>query len=209
MFLFAPSSFFRRTPSPGHGRFPNIKSDIIVKPVAENIFSPILEQEKKYDIILVGNYNPKVDKGHDFAFKLIPKDYKILCAGIVPRKVRKMYPHVSFTGWLPRNKLPRLYAQSKIAIVCCGMIDSCPRVIPEAIACDCPILVLDRINFNQDKYITDQTGILTNEKYFVEDLTEMIEKYKEFFPNYYYKENLSLKTSANNILRYVARKKYE
>lgn len=183
--------------------FPTIKSDLIVKPVAENIFKPISNKEKKYDIILVGNYNLKVNKGHDFAFERIPKHYKILCAGIVPKKIRRKYPNVEFTGWLPRKRLPELYAQSKVAIVCCGTVDSCPRVIPEAIACNCPILVLDRINFSHKKYINEQTGILTNENNFVKDLIKMIGDYKQFSPSVYYKNNLSLEISSKKILELI------
>ena len=186
---------------------PNVKSDLIIKPVAENIFKPVSNQEKKYDIILVGNYNPRVDKGHDFAFKRIPRHYKVLCAGIVPKKIRRKYPNVDFTGWLPRNELPKLYAQSKIAIICCGTIDSCPRVIPEAIACNCPILVLDRINFSHEKYITKQTGKLTNENNFVKDLSDMIKEYRNLSPNNYYRENLSLEISSKRILENLKERK--
>lgn len=182
--------------------FPAIKSNLIIKPVAENIFKPV-EADKKYDIILVGNYNKRVDKGHDFAFKKIPSSYRVLCAGIVPKKIRQKYPNVDFTGWIPRKELPKLYAQSKIAIVCCGTIDSCPRVIPEAIACDCPILVLDRINFSHKKYVTEKTGVLTNEQNFVKDLTVMVNRYRDFSPYSYYKNNLSLEVSSNRILKSI------
>ncbi len=185
--------------------FPTVKSDLIIKPVAENIFKTVVA-EKKYDIILVGNYNPRVDKGHDFAFQRIPKNYKVLCAGIVPKKIRQKYPNVDFTGWLPRNKLPKLYAKSKVAIVCCGTIDSCPRVIPEAIACDCPILVLDRINFSHERYINEQTGILTNENNFAKDLIRIIGEYGKFSPHEYYIKNLSLEISSKRILKLVKEK---
>ena len=188
--------------------FPMIRSDLIVKPVAENIFKPV-KAEKEYDIILVGNYNPKVDKGHDFAFKRIPKHCKILCAGIVPKKIRKKYPHVKFTGWLPRKDLPIFYAQSKVAIVCCGTIDSCPRVIPEAIACNCPILALDRINFSHEKYITEQTGKLTNERKFIKDLVVMIDTYKDFSPFKYYLDNLSIEISSKRIMKEIKGEKNE
>lgn len=185
--------------------FPNIKSDLIVKPVAENIFKPSQEQNKKYDIILVGNYNPRVDKGHDFAFTRIPKHYKVICAGIVPKKIRRKYLHIKFTGWIPRRDVSSLYAQSKIAVICCGTIDSCPRVIPEAIACNCPILVLDRIKFSHEKYISDETGLLTNEQNFNKDLEKTVKEYEKFSPNSYYKKKLSLQVSSNKILESIRR----
>lgn len=183
-------------------KFPTVKSDLIIKPVAENIFKPV-SKEKYYDVILVGNYNAKVDKGHDFAFSRIPINYKILCAGIVPDKIKRKYPHVTFTGWLSRDRLPNLYARSKVAVVCCGTVDSCPRIIPEAIACNCPILVLDRINFSHKRYITEQTGLLTNENNFAEDLTRMIGEYDKFSPYEYYMKNLSLEISSKRILELV------
>lgn len=183
---------------------PKTRVEILIKPVAENIFKPVAENIfKKYDIILVGNYNSRVDKGHDFAFKRIPKNYKILCAGIVPKNIRRKYSHVKFTGWLPRKRLPKLYSQSKIAIVCCGTIDSCPRVIPEALACDCPLLVLDRVNFWREKYINDKTGRLSSKADFMKNLEWMVKNYQDFSPYNYYKDNLSLQISVDRLNDYI------
>lgn len=183
--------------------FPIIKSDLLIKSAAENIFYPRPKNEKMYDVILVGNYNPRIDKGHDFAFSRIPKKYKIICIGIVPKKIIKKYSHVEFTGWIPRKKIPDFYALSKTSVICCGEIDSCPRVIPEAIACGCPILVLDRVNFNHKKYVTQQTGILTNKNRFSDDVKYMVENYKDFTSYEYYKENLSLKISTQKVLNRI------
>jgi len=186
--------------------FPKSKVIRWVKPAAENIFKPV-EAEKEYDVIMVANESPKKDiKGHGFAFKHVPKDLKMLKAGIALKKSRNRHPHVDFTGWIPRRLLPELYAKSKVAIVCCTTIDSCPRVIPEALACDCPLLILDRINFWHDKYISEKSGKLCNEENFSQELKNMVANYDKFSAYEHYKEHLSLDKCVETISSYVNNK---
>lgn len=180
-------------------KFPKKNVQVLIKPACDNIFRPS-EDNKEYDVILVGNYNKGVDKGHDFAFPRIPARYKVLSVGKVEIKIRNKYPNIIYTGWIPRKDIPQYYAKSKVAIVCCGKEDSCPRVIPEAISCDCPILVLDRVNFDVGKYITADTGRITSKDNFVDNISDMVDNYEQFRPYSYYAKNLSLKESVKNIM---------
>ena len=188
--------------SRAQSKLPNKNIHIFTKPAADHIFCP-REEDKKFDVILVGNYNKGVKKGHDFAFSRIPRNLKVLSVGLVPKTIRKKYPHVKYTGWVPRKKIPNYYAKSKISIVCCGTEDSCPRIVPESISCGCPVLILDRVNVWKEKYITNETGKITTKKLFVSDLLSMIEKYKDFSPYSYYQNYLSLSISAKDIIEKI------
>lgn len=183
-------------------KLPNKNIRMMIKPAADNIFKPYKSDMsgKVFDVILVGNYNKGVNKGHDFAFQKIGDKLKVLSVGNVPKKVRKKYPQVRFIGWVPRKMLPQYYFACKVAIICCGAEDSCPRVVPEALACNTPILVLDRVNIWKKKYITNQTGGFCSNDNFFDVLINMKHNYKVYSPYEYYQQNLSLDVAAKNIV---------
>jgi glycosyltransferase involved in cell wall biosynthesis len=97
-----------------------------------------------------------------------------------------------------------LYARAKVAVVACTDVDSCPRVIPESLACNCPLLVLDRVNFWHSKYITPQTGRLCNKDTYAKTLASMVENYQSFSPREYYCEHLSLDVAAKQVMAFIS-----
>lgn len=178
--------------------FSNTQCALFIKPAADNIFRP-QEQEKVYDVIFSSNEHKSGIKGHDFILPSLPRNMRMIQTGIVSPKLKKRYPYIDFQGWLPRKRLPQMYAQSKVAIVCCTNVDSCPRVIPEALACGCPLLILDSVNLWSEKYITEQTGRIASSEDFICELQNMIDTYTEFSPYNYYTENLSLAVAADYV----------
>jgi glycosyltransferase involved in cell wall biosynthesis len=182
--------------------FPKVRSELFIKPAADNVFEP-RNQDKKYDVIFSSNEHKAGIKGHDFILPRLPDNLKMIQTGISSPKLRAKYPNVEFTGWIPRRKLPDLYSRSKIAVVCCTNVDSCPRVIPEALACGCPLLVLDSVNLWRDKYINDQTGEIASSEDFVAKMKEMINAHTSYSPYNYYRENLSLEKAAEHIKRII------
>lgn len=184
-------------------KLPDKNIKIMIKPAAENIFTPSQIPDKVYDIILVGNYSRGINKGHDFVFQKIGTRMKILSVGNVPKNIRKKYPFVKFQGWIPRCRIPNQYAMSKVAVICCGTEDSCPRVIPEALACGVPIVVLNRVNIWKEKYINIQTGTSCSNDDFLHTVKMMVETYKDYTPLEYYMNNLSLNVSVENILNEI------
>jgi len=174
-------------------KYPNILSSMFIKPAADNIFFKC-SGKKKFDAIFVGNYSPRRDiKNHKFILDNFPSDLRLLQSGI-SLGLNRQYRRVKFMGWQPRKKLPGLYAQAKVALVCCKNIDSCPRVIPEALACNCPLLVLDSVRFWKEKYITPYTGVISPSDRYWNELRVMIRK--QWNPRAYYLKNLSLQPAA-------------
>ena len=176
-------------------QFPKIKSSLFIKPAAENIFRPQVSK-KKYDVLFVGNESKDDKKGHRFGLSLIPDGVPAVCVGIVSKKLRSLFPMIHFTGWIPRKAIPLIYAQSKVALVCAAKVDSCPRVIPEALACDCPLLVLDSVRFWKERYITQESGVLSPKEEMRDRLTQMLAQADEFKPYEHYREYLSLLKSS-------------
>jgi len=184
---------------------PKHNIQLLIKPAADNIFSPAKYKcSKQYDVIMVGNYHKGVNKGHDFALPLLHEKFTMTVVGNIPEPLRNKYKRFSYKQWVPRKDIPRCYAPAKVAIICCGKEDSCPRVIPEALACDCPILSLSRVNFWKDKYINDQTGMVTSKEDFIKNLYHMVKHYEDFSPYTFYNNNLSLKVSAQEIIGYAS-----
>lgn len=169
--------------------FPMSKSSLWIKPAAENIFKPI-DTPKIYDIIHVGNDHP--NKGHIFAFSSIPKNFKVLQVGKISQQIKNKFPHIEYTDWVPRKDIAKLYGKSKISICCYEAVDSCPRIIPESLACGCPIIVLDRVNIWKEKYITPMSGMMCQINDFKNCLVKTIDEYQKFNAYDYYIKNLSL-----------------
>ena len=90
--------------------------------------------------------------------------------------------------------------KAKVGIVCCNSnVDSCPRVIPEMLACNIPIICLDDIRFWREKYITEKTGVLANRQNFWYKVQYVLDNIEQFSPSEYYKKNLSLKHASEFI----------
>ena len=83
-------------------------------------------------------------------------------------------------------------------------IDSCPRVIPEMLACGLPIVVLDGVRFWKDKYIEStassrnpfSTGEIANKENFWNFVESVLNNLKLYDPRKYYEQNLSLTLAA-------------
>ena len=176
--------------------------ELLIKSAAENIFYP-RQQKKEYDVIFSSNEHKKGIKGHGFILPSFPEDLKMIQVGIVSKKTRAAYKNIHFTSWIPRKNIPDLYAKAKIAVVCCTNRDSCPRVIPESLACNCPLLILDSVNVWRGKYINEKTGQIASEANFYEVMREMLESYREYEPYKHYNDNLSLLLSAERIRKMI------
>lgn len=170
-------------------KFPNSKSSVFVKPAADNIFYPEVA-EKKYDVIFVPNMYSK-RKRCEFFLGGVPDSMKVLAVGKIGKAAIKK-SHIDYAGWVPRSHLRSMYASAKVAVCPSSGGDSCPRVVPESLACDVPVLVSEDVNVWREKYINEQTGRSSSISGFFDELQDMVYNFKEFEPYKYYKQNLSI-----------------
>lgn len=179
-------------------KFPYIKSDLFIKPAAENIFQPI-EGIVKYDIMFCVNHARM--KGLDFFVENLPKDLKAIVVGNTPKSIVLGNTHIDFTRKrVPRKDLPKYYSQSKVSICCSTSYDSCPRVIPESLSCNTPIICLDSVHVWRDKYINDKTGKMSSKEDFFTTIRNVINNINSYEPRKYYNNNLSLDVCKKRIL---------
>lgn len=177
-------------------------TEMFIKPAADNVFLPAGPTDKKYDVIFVGNWprtGTGMDKGHKFFFNNL-KGYRGLQVGRFPEHWASKYGDVwSFAGRVSRWHLPMLYAKAKVAVIHCPGRDSCPRVLPEALACNCPVLITTDTRFWTDKYIVPQSGIVTSTDLFRDRLQRMMKVYERFTPRQHYQANLSIPVASEYI----------
>jgi len=177
-------------------KFPNSKSVLFIKPASDNLFYP-QEVKKDFDICFPANGTQEDIKGHSFVFQTVPKHFKVLNLG----NNGKISPPSNVTRKrVLRTEMSRQIQRCKVGIVCCnGDVDSCPRVIPEMLASNIPIVVFNETRFWQEKYITPETGIISNKKNFWKDVEYVINNLDKFNPRKYYDNNLNLKIASKYI----------
>lgn len=178
-----------------HSKF-KCKCEVFVKPAADNIFYPV-RSEKKYDVVFAPNmYSPR--KRCEFFLSSVPESVQVVVAGKVDKSMIRR-KNLTYIGWVTRSCMRSIYAQSKIAVCPSSGGDSCPRVIPESLACGIPVLVSSDVNLWQDKYINAQTGRIAPVENFFEELAAMLPNYLSYEPRAYYEQNLSLSIAAQGI----------
>ncbi len=179
--------------------FPNMKTTLFIKPAPDNMFKPeggMLGIHKDFDVCFPANGTQSF-KGHDFVYKTVPEDLKLLSLGF-PSK--RPYPSNVIQRRVKRSTMPSEIQRCKVGIVCCEPTpDSCPRVIPEMLACGIPIVVLKGVRFWKDKYLTPETGRMASKERFWDVVREVLANPGHFKPRRYYKDHLRLHKAAEHI----------
>jgi len=175
-------------------KFAEALTTLFIKPAADNIFYPI-GCEKEYDVCFPANA-AQTFKGHEFVYNTVPKDIKLLNLG--NRNDRYEHPSNVTSYRVLRTEMCKNINKCKVGIVVAkSNIDSCPRVIPEMLACGIPIVVLDGTRFWKDKYIVSGvTGESANENNFWDVVKHVLNNVSSYNTRKYYEENLSLKHAA-------------
>ena len=182
-------------------RFPGVMTTLFIKPAPDNIIYP-MDVEKEYDVCFPANA-AQAFKGHKFIYKTAPKDLKILNLG--NRSDRFKRPENVISYRVLRTEIAKHYAKCKMGIVAVeSEVDSCPRVIPEMLACGLPIVVLDGVRFWQEKYIESvvssrsefSTGELVNKENFWTYVRFVLNNLDLYNPRKYYEQYLSLPIAA-------------
>ncbi len=186
--------------------FPNALSTLYIKPAPDNLFYP-METEKEYDVCFPADGRP-VRKGHDFVYPTLPKKYKVLNLGFPSNRVKKPDNVTSYRVLKP--EMPKHMQKCKVGIIASTIQgkmsgDSCPRTIPELLACDIPIVVLDELEFWADKYIESvtssrcpfATGEIASREDYWQTVDFVLNNLELYEPRKYYEQQLSLPIAAS------------
>ena len=175
---------------------------ILHKPAADNIFKPVPYRANKPFDVLFSCHTPAAFKGHEWLRDRLPQGARVLRigarAGEDPWFGPARHLDVHFTGMVPRERVPSLACGAAVGIVCDdGTTDSGPRILPEYLAMDLPVLVRDCVRAPLLDYVTAQTGRILGDD---DDLWAAVQDIRHRRPRPYYLEHLSVERTAERFL---------
>jgi hypothetical protein len=182
-------------------KFPDALTTLFIKPASDNIFYPMSEVKKEFDVCFPANGHQSF-KGHDFVYNTVPEDLRLLNLGN-PSKVKHPKNVVSYR--VLRTNMAKNIAKCKVGIVTVSStIDSCPRVIPELLACGLPIVVLHGVRFWREQYIESTfnsrypfaSGEVAHKEDFWQTVRYILEHPDYYDARRYYEYHLSLVHAA-------------
>ena len=138
------------------GQLANV--EIFPKPALDHLFYPIYNIKKQYDLVYNCFASVSEFKGGPWLAPRIPDGCKVLVIGPENRwlgaEAKTGRIDVVFTGRVATNKVPQLASQAKVGVVCDdGLCDSGPRVLPEFLALDIPVIVRNCVRVSFEDYI--------------------------------------------------------
>lgn len=173
-------------------KFQNSFSSLFIKPAAENLFYP-REVDKKYDVCFPANGRQENTKGHEFVFNTSPEHLSIYNLG---NSGRLPLPKNVFRARFLREHLSVEMQKARVGIICSNSNDSCPRVLPELLASNIPVVIKKGVNIWEEKYINDKTGIISSEEDFWDNVMFVLENANKFSPGIYYRKELSIERAS-------------
>ena len=189
-----------------------VQTIVFPKPAADNIFYPLSDVKKQYDLVYNCFASVSIHKGGSWLAPRIPNGCKVLVIGPENKwleaeaKTGRIF--VDYTGRIPITDVCVIASQARVGVVCDdGKQDSGPRVLPEFLAMDIPVIVRDTVRINFKHYITAQSGIVMKDDCSRIDfgigmkslITNKIQPYK------HYVENLTLDKASDRFLIFIFR----
>jgi glycosyltransferase involved in cell wall biosynthesis len=139
------------------------------------VFSPIDQEPKKWDILVVGRLIPGY-KNYD-VLGLLSGQFRVAMAGDGPEaaRLRALYPNVDWLGYIPNLQLPQYYNRSHL-FMHTGFRDFYPRVFAEAMACGLPCIAFDRTI--SPEVLPSGCGLLVPHRNFIPPILELLKDKK-------------------------------
>ena len=182
-------------------KYPEPNVHLLIKPAAQHF--EYIETKKEYDVCFIARH--KADfKGIKWVYANCPRDISILHLG---GDINTVHPSNVTIKLVDRKDMPLLINQCKVGIVPYEDVDSCPRVIPEMLACGLPLVISEKTNVSH-RFLFEFLG---NNRMFVAGVKM---RWVDFFDsvktilseeiNYqgiedFYCRNLSIPISANHL----------
>jgi glycosyltransferase involved in cell wall biosynthesis len=167
--LQSPGWRFRRKKIPGENlvRMPKF--------IDTQVFCPMDQEPKKWDILVVGRLIPGY-KNYD-ALGLLSQHFRVAVVGDGPEEARlhELYPKVDWPGYIPNLQLPQYYNRSHL-FMHTGLRDFSPRVIAEAMACGLPCIAF--AGTIDPEVLPLDCGLLVQQRNFVPSISELLEDKK-------------------------------
>ena len=139
------------------------------------VFCPMDQEPKKWDILVVGRLIPGY-KNYD-ALDLLSRQFRVAVAGDGPEeaRLRERCPNVDWLGYISNLQLPQYYNRSYL-FMHTGLRDFYPRVIAEAMACGLPCIAFDRTIVPE--VLPTDCGLLVQPRNFIPPILDLLEDKK-------------------------------
>ena len=180
-------------------------AEYLLKPAAR-LFIPS-SVEKKFDICFMSNNVVPDMKGLALLISSL-KDSKLSMRviGKGSKQFEKMAKtagvRVDLNDWVFRKDLPDIISSCRVGVCPSTEIDSCPRVIPEFLACGLPVVVTSDVHFWKELYMTKETGNIAEKTHIVSAVKNLL-KSETLRPREYYEEHLSVEKAADRLAEQV------
>lgn len=179
-------------------------AQMLLKPAA-SLFKPV-KANKEFEVCFMANAAQQKIKRHRLLINAVANTgLKVLNIGnkdpALQEYARRVNADITWAGWHLRKHLPELISRCKVGVCCSTNRDSCPRVIPEYLACGLPVVATANINFWNDKYISNRprTGLLVGEDGIADGIHEVLSDLGAYRPRKHYVETLSLDVAARRL----------
>jgi len=176
-----------------------IVGKLFFKPAAPIFFPRAVE--KKYDIGFSAIWSKDRRKNVAWVHRTVPKGLSVLQMGHACKAPSNVSVKLVF-----HDRMPRAISKCKVILAPYTSEDSCPRIIPEALACGVPVIALDSCQFWKKKYpvhVIDKHDFWRRVLMAIKHID--IEKQKEVILKKY-RENISLKPAAEHLRRIINEK---
>jgi glycosyltransferase involved in cell wall biosynthesis len=180
--------------------------EMLLKPAA-TMFKPY-DIQKRYDVCFMANAAQRKIKRHDLFIKAVANSgLSVLNLGNTDPELiemaEKMGADITWAGWSLRQFLPEKISQCRVGVCASGPdIDSCPRVIPEYLACGLPIVTTD-VKFWKEKYITPNTGMIVSDNDLVSGIKTVLDMIDAYSPREYYDQNIGMEVAAKRLKKQI------
>ncbi len=182
------------------------KVELLVKPAAA-LFAPV-ETEKEYHVCFMANATGAAFKGHElFIEAMAGSSLKVMALGNTDQRfidmAKKRDVNVKWGGWSLRKHLPAKLSRCRVGVCCSTRKDSCPRVIPEYLACGLPVVITEDVHVWREKYVAPQTGVVVPRGDIRKGIKALLARWDDMNPRAYYEEHLSMAASVSALWKAI------
>jgi len=181
---------------------PNIPCTLFIKPAPDNLIGPVVVP-KKYDVCYPANGRQQQYKGQAFVYNSVPEDITVYNLG-TPCDIK--CPNNVYRNRVLRKNIAAEYSKCKCGIIVYNKgLDSCPRVLPEMLACDLPVICADTFYFWKEMYITEKTGLIVKQDKIWNAVKYVLNNLDKYSPREHYLEHLSVKYATSYFSNLIQR----
>jgi len=188
--------------------YPGAYLGVFLKTAVPEIFHPLPEEKKIYDVCLVGDLVTARKNLNSIAQAVtaLPQVKFVICGkNIDPHLQRRLGARSGqFTclGFIPRTELNKVYNRSKLGVLTSNKSDASPRVILEFMAAGLPILANEQIS-GIDKFLLPHAGRTAATSDFVTLIPRMLNASHQYNPYEVFMNNFSPAQAAADFARHV------